>query len=58
MTLAASVAAIKAGAVAKWIGIVGAIVGVFAGATITFFGIFAWLAWILVYSVGALVKRP
>lgn len=57
MALAASVAALKAAAVPKWLGIVGAIVGVLSGATITFFGIFAWLAWILVYSLGALVKR-
>jgi hypothetical protein len=57
MALAASVAALKAGAVTKWVGILGAVVGVLAGATITFFGIFAWLAWILVYSLGALVKR-
>jgi hypothetical protein len=57
MALAASVAALKAGAVPKWLGWLGAIVGVLAGATITFFGIFAWLAWILVYSLGALFKR-
>lgn len=57
MALAASVAALKAGTVSKWVGILGAILGVLAGATITFFGIFAWLAWILGYSLGALVKR-
>jgi hypothetical protein len=57
MALSASVAALKAGAVPKWLGWLGAIVGVLAAATITFFGIFAWLAWILVYSLLALIRR-
>jgi hypothetical protein len=57
MALSASVAAIKARAVPTWLGVLGAVVGVLAAATITFFGIFAWLAWVLVVSILMLVRR-
>jgi hypothetical protein len=57
MALAASIAALKSRAVPTWLGWLGAIVGLLAAATITFFGIFAWLAWILVTSILFLVRR-
>jgi hypothetical protein len=57
MALSASVAAIKAQAVPTWLGVLSAVVGVAAAGTIAFFGIFAWLTWILVASILFLVRR-
>lgn len=57
MALAASVAALRAGAVPTWLGWLGAIVGVLSAATIVFFGLFAWLLWLLVVSILMLVRR-
>lgn len=57
MALAASIAALKSRAVPTWLGWLGAIVGLLSAATITFFGIFAWMAWILVASCLFLLRR-
>lgn len=57
MAVAASIAALKSRAVPTWLGWLGAIVGLLSAATITFFGIFAWIAWTLVVSVLLLVRR-
>jgi hypothetical protein len=51
MAIAASVAALRAGAVPAWLGWLGAIAGLLSAATVAFFGIFAWMAWILVASI-------
>jgi hypothetical protein len=57
MAVAASVAALRARVVPTWLGWVSLILGVLAAATIAFFGIFAWLAWILGVSLLLLVRR-
>lgn len=57
MAVAASIAGLRARALPTWLGWVSLILGVAAAATIAFFGIFAWLAWILVASVLLLVRR-
>jgi hypothetical protein len=57
MAAAASIAALRARAVPTWLGWASLIVGVAAAATITFVGLFAWIAWILVASVLLLVRR-
>jgi hypothetical protein len=57
MAVAASIAALRARAVPTWLGWVSLALGVAAAATIAFFGIFAWLAWILGVSLLLLVRR-
>lgn len=57
MAVAASIAALKSRAVPTWLGWLGAIVGLLSAATITFFGMFAWMAWILVASLLFLARR-
>jgi hypothetical protein len=44
MVIAASLGALRAGAVPSWLGWVGVVFGVASFATITFFGMFAWVA--------------
>lgn len=57
MAVAASIAALKSRALPTWLGWLSLLVGLAAAATITFFGIFAWMAWILVASI-LLLARP
>lgn len=57
MAVAASIAALRSGAVPNWLGWLGAVVGLASAATIAFVGIFAWIAWILVTSILLLVRR-
>lgn len=57
MASAASVAALRSGAVPTWLGWLGAVVGLASAATLAFVGIFAWIAWILVASILLLVRR-
>lgn len=56
MAVAASIAALESRAIPTWLGWVSLLVGLAAAATITFFGIFAWLAWILVASILFLAR--
>jgi hypothetical protein len=56
MAVPASLAAIRGG-VPKWLGWLGVVAGVVSLATITFVGMFAWMAWILVASIVLLVAR-
>jgi hypothetical protein len=56
MAIAASLAALRLRAVPAWAGWLGVALGVVSFATIAFFGLFAWLAWILIVSVGLLVR--
>jgi hypothetical protein len=56
MAVPASLAAIRGG-VPKWLGWLGVLAGVVSLATITFVGMFAWMAWILVASIVLLVAR-
>ena len=55
MIIAASLVALRARSVPAWAGWVGVALGVIALATIAFVGIFAWLAWLLIASVGMLI---
>lgn len=56
MAIAASLGALRAQVVPAWAGWLGVALGVASFATVTFVGIFAWLAWMLVVSVGLLAK--
>ena len=56
MAIPASLAAIRAG-VPTWLGWLGVLAGVLSAGTIVFFGMFAWMAWILVASIVLLVAR-
>ena len=56
MAIAASLAALRLRAVPAWAAWLGVALGVVALATIAFVGIFAWLAWILIVSIGLLVR--
>ncbi len=60
MAIGASVAALRAGLVPSWLAWLGIVLGVAAFATVVFFGIFAWLAWVLLASLLLLVgeARP
>ena len=55
MAIGASVAALRAGLVPSWLAWLGIVLGVAAFATVVFFGIFAWLAWVLLASLLLLV---
>jgi hypothetical protein len=57
MIVFASLATFRGDAVPRWLGMLGVLAGVISLATIAFFGIFAWLAWILVTSILLLVRR-
>jgi hypothetical protein len=57
MIIASSLAALRSRAAPSWAGWVGVALGVIALATVAFFGIFAWMLWILVASVAMLVRR-
>jgi hypothetical protein len=56
MAIAFSVASLRSAVVPGWLGWLGAFVGLLAAGTIVFFGIFAWLAWLLVVSILLLVR--
>jgi uncharacterized membrane protein YgdD (TMEM256/DUF423 family) len=56
MAIGASLVALRTGAVAAWAGWLGVAAGVASFATITFLGLFAWVAWILVVSVALLAR--
>ncbi len=56
MAVPASLAAIRGG-VPTWLGRLGVVAGILSLATIFFFGIFAWTAWMLVASIVMLVAR-
>jgi hypothetical protein len=56
MAIGASLVALRANAVPAWAGGLGVVAGVASFATITFLGIFAWLAWMLVVSVALLAR--
>lgn len=60
MIIGASLAALRATLVPAWAGWIGVALGVIALATIAFVGLFAWLAWLLIASVGMLIPsvRP
>jgi hypothetical protein len=60
MIIAASLVALRARSVPAWAGWIGVALGVISLATIAFVGIFAWLAWLLIASVGMLIPsvRP
>ena len=55
MIIAASLVALRARSVPAWAGWIGVALGVISLATIAFVGIFAWLAWLLIASVGMLI---
>jgi hypothetical protein len=55
MAIAASLGALRVGAVPKWAGWLGVVFGALSFGTVMFLGIFAWLAWIVVASSGLLV---
>jgi hypothetical protein len=55
MIIAASLVALRTGSVPAWAGWIGVALGVVSLATIAFVGIFAWLAWLLIASVGMLI---
>jgi hypothetical protein len=57
LAIAASLGALRAGAVPSWLGWVGVVLGVASFATVTFVGMFAWVVWIAVVSAGLLVRR-
>jgi hypothetical protein len=57
MAIAASLGAMRNGAIPAWLGWIGVVLGVASFATVTFFGIFAWLVWIAFASVALLVRR-
>jgi hypothetical protein len=54
MAIAASLGALRLGAVPSWAGWLGVVLGVLSFGTFAFLGLFAWLAWILVASAGLL----
>jgi len=56
MIIGASLAALRATLVPAWAGWIGVALGVISLATIAFVGIFAWLAWLLIASVGMLIR--
>jgi hypothetical protein len=56
MIIAASLGALRARAVPAWAGWVGVALGIVSLATVAFFGIFAWMLWILVASVALLLQ--
>jgi hypothetical protein len=56
MAIAASLGALRGQVVPAWAGWLGVALGIASFATVTFVGIFAWLAWMLVVSVGLLAK--
>ena len=56
MAIAASLGALRAQWVPAWAGWVGVALGVASFATITFVGMFAWLAWIVAASVVLLAR--
>lgn len=55
MAIAASLGARRAGAVPSWAAWAGVVLGVLSFGSIAFLGLFAWLAWIVIVSVGMLV---
>jgi hypothetical protein len=56
MVIAASLAALRAGAVAKWAGWLGVVVGILSLALIVFFPWFLLGIWILVVSIGMFLR--
>ncbi len=56
MAIGGSLVALRTRAVPAWAGWLGVAAGVGSFATITFLGIFAWLAWMLVVSVALLAR--
>jgi hypothetical protein len=57
MIVFASLAARGAATVPNWLAWLGVLAGVVSLGTVAFFGIFAWLAWILITSILLLVRR-
>ena len=57
MAVAASLAALRGGAVPTWLGWLGVVVGVASLATVAFFGMFAWMVWIAFASIAMLIGR-
>ena len=56
MVIAASLAALRAGAVATWSGWLGIVAGILSLALIAFFPWFVFGIWILVVSIGMFVR--
>jgi hypothetical protein len=56
MAIAASLGARRTGAVPSWAAWIGVALGVLSFGTFAFLGIFAWLAWIAVASLGLLMR--
>lgn len=57
MAIAASLGALRTGSAPRWACWVGVVLGVLALGTVAFFGIFGWLLWILLASLGMLFYR-
>jgi hypothetical protein len=57
MAVPASLAAVRGGLVPSWLGWLGVVLGVLSLATITFLGIFAWMAWFTIASILMLLGR-
>jgi hypothetical protein len=55
MAIAASLGARRAGAVPSWAAWAGVVLGVLSFGSVAFLGLFAWVAWIAIASVGLLV---
>ena len=55
MIIGASLAALRATLIPAWAGWIGVALGVISLATVAFVGIFAWLAWLLIASIGMLI---
>ena len=57
MAIAASLGALRTRAVPAWAAWLGIVLGVAAFGTVTFLGLFAWLAWIVLASLVMLFGR-
>jgi hypothetical protein len=56
MVIAASVAGMRAGAVARWLGWVGIVAGIISVGLILFFPWFIFGLWVLVVSIGLFIR--
>jgi hypothetical protein len=56
MVIAASVAGLRAGAVARWLGWLGIVAGILSAALLVFFPWFIFALWMLVVSIGLFIR--